>query len=811
MNLRKIKIHRKCCDMLLEAGLNKKITERCSEQRIIKGAGKILENKATQQIRELKIEMQEQFLENPKLQSYILGLFRKGVSAVRCNSVLEKIEADTLIGYEIDRVAGILSDNRISNEFLEIYLRYYRNINFTEPEKARLRAGIDNYFSCRKDMEDTFLTEHSWLLYCELVSSGFLLKLQDYDTCLKRMAEDEAVFAALQAVFEISGYSIQIDDDTFQQIAAEPVRIGKNLRWAEAFFTGEEKPAFIKLLVENHSLQYDLETLRRKAESGHEMEAHRMVKDRIAYLSFFYNNPFIGQWRGEYMEGLIIYAISRKKKAFLRLIQENTDIFMSLPCTSVLFQAEFYSHIVNINSLNRKNLMQCGRMKNCPAEILEIFYDKDRTFQEFAILYDMSAEYAKLYFLLEIPRVDDRIRVIREIIHAGCLKKGMDLAPIAGQLSVRPFSQWMQKIFSHIEGLEPEVGLRLLENYDRIGHLVQDVRTAAEARYITCSKKELLCHPEGRRTLEDQDMEGIREAVLRENPEWLKLRDEFQLTDEFIAENEARIRSFIFNDGAHIIWTYLQQMRYKSEELRRLVYAELTGRFRELKYFGNDLEKELDYPVSELDKNVWMKNLREEKGDLWIWEEDGLLPVMRIGEVPRETCLSYKTGVYKECLLACHDSNKKVLYLSWKGKIVLRAAIRLTKGFFGKAEHNKKQPAQLEFADLSDRKDGEGEKQKREKLVLFLEKAYVAGIPEKMQKPAAEMIFQLMEQKAKLLNALLVASTSYLKWKPERMHYALFSVYISRSKAGSQYLDSLDGSQSVVNEGSYQTHNFLLE
>lgn len=235
MNLRKIRIHRKCCRMLLEAGLNKKITERCSEQRIIKGAGKILENKATQQIRELKIDIQEQFLENPKLQSYIFGLFRKGVSAVRCNSVLEKIEADTLIGYEIDRVAGILSDNRISNEFLEIYLRYYRNIDFTEPEKARLRAGIDNYFSCRKDMEDTFLTEHSRLLYCELVSSGFLLKLRDYDTCLKRMAEDEAVFAALQAVFEISGYSIQIDDDTFQQIAAEPVRIGKNLRWAEAF------------------------------------------------------------------------------------------------------------------------------------------------------------------------------------------------------------------------------------------------------------------------------------------------------------------------------------------------------------------------------------------------------------------------------------------------------------------------------------------------------------------------------------------------------------------------------------------------
>lgn len=200
MNLRKIRIHRKCCRMLLEAGLNKKITERCSEQRILKGAGKILENKAAQQIRELKIDLQEQFLENPKLQAYIFELFRKGVPAVRCNSVFEKIEADTLIGYEIDRVADILSDNRISNEFLEIYLRYYRNIDLTETEKGRLPTGLKSYFSCRKDREDTFLAEHGRLLCSELVSSSFLLKLQDYDTCLKRMAEDEGVFAALQAV-----------------------------------------------------------------------------------------------------------------------------------------------------------------------------------------------------------------------------------------------------------------------------------------------------------------------------------------------------------------------------------------------------------------------------------------------------------------------------------------------------------------------------------------------------------------------------------------------------------------------------------
>lgn len=149
--------------------------------------------------------MQEQFLENPKLQAYVFELFRRGVPAVRCNSMFEKIGADTLTGYEIDRVAGILSGNQVPNKFLEIYLRYYRNINFTETEKVRLPAGLENYFSCRKDMEDTFLMKHGRLLYSELVSSCFLLKLQDYDICLEKMAEDEEVFGALQAVYEMGG------------------------------------------------------------------------------------------------------------------------------------------------------------------------------------------------------------------------------------------------------------------------------------------------------------------------------------------------------------------------------------------------------------------------------------------------------------------------------------------------------------------------------------------------------------------------------------------------------------------------------
>lgn len=800
MNLRRIKIHRKCCRLLSEAGLNQEVVTRCSEQRILKGVKRILKDGISAQIRGLEPGVQEQLLNHLELQEYIFALLQQGAAVHRCNSLLEQVGADILMGYEIHGVLETLLDVTIPDKFLAVYLKYYRNARLSEAEKRRLVSGLENYFSYRKDTGDILLMKHSRLLFSELVSTGFLLEVKDYDRCLMRLAEDKEIFRILLEIYEMSGGNLRIDEDTFQQIEANPRRIGENLRWAEHFFSEEEREPFISLLVGNRSLLYDLGMLKRKVISGKEMEAHQMIKNRIAYVSFFYDNPYIDQWRGDYMEELIIYAISHKKKAFLLLIQNNKEVFMSLPYTSVLFRADFYSHIVNINTMNERNLKQCSKIVNCHKNFLELFYDKQCTFEEFAVLSKEPWEYAKVYFLLQIPRVDERLNVIREVIHKSCLRYGMDFKPIAEQLSVHPLSYWMQKTLAGIDGLDAEVTIRILENYKKIGHLTKDVRNVVEARYIVCNIQKCQQY---------KDMESIREEILRENKEWLGLQEKFCFSPEFIQENEERIRNFIFDDGAYIMWTYLEQMQQKAEELRRLVYAELAGRFREVKYFGNDLEKELDYPVSDFEENVWMENLWEEQNELRVWEEDGLLPVMRIGEVPYHTCLSYKNGMYKDCLLACHDSNKKILYLSLKGKIVLRAAIRLTKGFPGRECQDKETP-QLEFADLSNIRKENSQPQKEEQLVLFLEKAYMAGLPENMQKSAMELIFRLMERKAKLLNVFLVASGFYISWKPDWMHFTLFSIYISKSKAGSQYLDSLDGSQSVTDEGSYQTHNFLM-
>ena len=73
-------------------------------------------------------------------------------------------------------------------------------------------------------------------------------------------------------------------------------------------------------------------------------------------------------------------------------------------------------------------------------------------------------------------------------------------------------------------------------------------------------------------------------------------------------------------------------------------------------------------------------------------------------------------------------------------------------------------------------------------------------------------ILSLVKEKAEKLGARLVLSSSY-KNVLENKNYVLtnFYMYISASKNGSQYLDSLGGAAGVSASGSYTCNTFLLE
>lgn len=115
------------------------------------------------------------------------------------------------------------------------------------------------------------------------------------------------------------------------------------------------------------------------------------------------------------------------------------------------------------------------------------------------------------------------------------------------------------------------------------------------------------------------------------------------------------------------------------------------------------------------------------------------------------------------------------------GKIVGRAIIRITK--------ITKNVNALGFEDV-DADSGNTS----EKLVVFLEKCYANGFSGKTLKRIHQLLFELAKKKAELLQAKLLIANNYEELAVQNQFKRLSTnVYISRSKNGKQYLDSLGG------------------
>lgn len=805
MNLPLMKQRSQCCMLLKEMKLAWKLTQTCKEGVLLECLHYLKENEYQKYLHGMNEATQIKIFQDFSLLQYILELRKNDVRNDRISALSEQVELEKAIAsYEKAAVETVLKDPLVPSEYIRIYLDYYYHEDLEEERKKTLKTGLDHFYKKQSLLGESWIGQHGMLLLDDVISSHFLNEIKDYDRCLERYAASREYRQILSYIKGSMKNPVCLDDENAQELFEHGEEIQMLLNEMEQYFDESQMDIFCKLWLDNHALLYDMRHLKRKLEQSPGLDVESLLAGRASYVAFCYNEYF-PEALGSRQEKLVIYAVTHKKHAFLKLIRENFSDFKQISPLSVLFQHSFYAGCINLNTLNAKNLKACAGLDYYSEEVLEILAAREHTFDEVALLYDLPIEYALLYEKISAARKDDRICIMREIVKKKCLNSDVVLDEAAAQLSKKKLSDWIQQDFKHIKALDADIAMRLLGEYGRLKQLIPQIRNIAEARYILNNIEKTACL---------SSMQEVRENAVSCNEEWNYLAEMFGFTEEFVKQNEDRVRDFIFTDGVHIITLFLRQNPNKKEELRRLVTAELMGKFRELKYHGSDLQKELDFPVTESHKRNWMKNRVETEGRLSVWEEDGFIPVMKMGEIPYRTCLSYIDGSYSQCLIANHDSNKKVLYLSLDGKIVLRAALRLTKGTYRDMKNPDDTP-QLQFVDLAAGDNEQAESAQRqedkEQLVLFLEREYVSELPESMHRTAFNLILSLLRKKAAELGALLVASCGYQKYASEEFISAHFSMYISKSKAGEQYLDSLGGSNHVNREGSYKRSRFLID
>ena len=567
--------------------------------------------------------------------------------------------------------------------------------------------------------------------------------------------------------------------------------------------------SFLKQWLNNEALIYDLNRLKHLLLEVPPDEKLTFMKNRVSYLSFLYGDILEGvnvEHLSKEQNNLLVYAITHKKKHFLSVVKENFHDFTYFDWKNLLLDRDTYERFVNINTLNSRNLKECARLYALSDEKKQALTWEQYTFDEIRLFATENISYIKLYHCLTGLKIDDRLRVIRELTGRNCLSKELpeeQMEKLGMMLKQKPISRWIEKEMGHVEYLSYQQAVYLLAVWDEVKRFIPEIQTGHHADFLLYNLKEIHSLP---------DFQTATEQMPEIDKRWKWLNEILEIEEGFLHKNREGLMRFLCDGGAEIFQAFLSgASKDEKEKVRRLCVAEIAGRFREVKYHKNDLEREIALQLPEDVQQFWMKNTEMKKKRMRLWEEDRLLPVMQIGEILGYTCLSFRDGQYKSCLLSCFDANKKVLYLSLDGTLVFRAIVRLTKGAFCRIQG---QNRGLQFADLTRdaTTEANAENSRKEQLTLFLERPYFRGISGDKEKEAVGLVLEMLKTKAKQLQARLVLSDTYKKYVLEEKQFvrAKYYMYISASKNGAQYLDSLGGMAGARKEGSYEEGYFLL-
>lgn len=782
----------------------------CKEEELLDLSRKINQMEAGEQIGKLSEEAASYLVRDQGFLSCLVRLSQEECyDPVRVSSLLTWAE-DVFLSkdYGYEELLSVLADDQIEPDRIYIYLKYFRSVPLTEEEKEYLMRGLYILDGC-----DTFsigdLTDRERRLLTEpMMFSDFLKEMTKERSFWKRLLDP--------------GYHGLIKDlsDSLKWRTCLMPRQEKVL-WdhKEAISTGlsevlkrippEAEGVLLKQWLDNEALVYDLNRLKHLLLKVPADKKLSFMKNRVSYLSFLYGDVLEGvnvELLSEDQNNLLVYAITHKKKHFLSVVRENFCDFTYFGWHNLLLDRDTYERFLNINTLNPGNLRECARLYALSDDKKQVLTWGQYTFEEIRLFATNDILYAKLYHRLADLKMDDRLRVIREIIGRKCLLEGMteeQLAKLGMMLKEKPVSRWTDEELGHVESLSYQQAVNLLCVWDEAERFIPEIRTGYHADFLVYNLEKLQDIP---------DFKTAKEQMPEIDGRWKQLNGVLKIGEDFLLKNREGFMRFLCEGGAEIFHAFLSgALESEREKAKRLCAAEIAGRFREVKYYKNDLEREIALRLPAETQQVWMKNMEMKRKQMKLWEEDRLLPIMQIGEVLGHTCLSYRDGEYKSCLLSCFDANKKVVYLSMEGTLVFRAIIRLTKGTFYRIG-GKRQG--LQFADLTQEDTGEeAVNDRKEYLTLFLERPYLKGVSGEKEKEAVWFVVEMLKKKAKQLQAELVLSDTYKKFALEEKQFirAKYYMYISESKNGEQYLDSLGGMAGARQEGSYEKGYFLFQ
>lgn len=180
-------------------------------------------------------------------------------------------------------------------------------------------------------------------------------------------------------------------------------------------------------------------------------------------------------------------------------------------------------------------------------------------------------------------------------------------------------------------------------------------------------------------------LDGIKSNILTIDKDCKERFQLLNLPEGFKKTYENNIAKFCLKNLSTLSLIYYKNSslsKVQKENFLKIIKAELAGKLKYVKYYANSIEEEL--LVSNMDNNTkscWIFNYESssKNSEFFAKECDDYYSTMSVGVYPTRTCLSYINGEYSQYLLSNFDSNKKIIYVYYKSKIVGCAILRFSK------------------------------------------------------------------------------------------------------------------------------------
>lgn len=312
-----------------------------------------------------------------------------------------------------------------------------------------------------------------------------------------------------------------------------------------------------------------------------------------------------------------------------------------------------------------------------------------------------------------------------------------------------------------------------------------------------------------------QTIEEAKRWYMTKSKDVKELSRWLELSDAFLNDNTDRILDFL-RKGLYKITLqhYENSSNTKKDNIKLLAKAEIAGKLKNIKLKKEGVEAEIQEVIADELYEKWYDDKSSTKETIIdantgkkfkfsVYETTDYGTLLRMGRIPTHSCMDWENGEFRSCLLSIFDSNKKLVIATVNGQVVARGILRLTK----MADNNCKESfdsSKLKFDDVDSMEDNtEVTGSKLPITTLFLERMYTTYTGQQL-KVIQETMINLIAEKAKEMGVAFSTSVGYQSTNSIQLENQNKYLLISHSKNGEQYLDSLGGSASKTDGGSYK-------